>query len=339
MKLYIGIDLHSNNNYVAILDEGGKKVFMKKLANDLRLIKEALQPYRDNVAGIAVESTYNWYWLVDALTEEGYPVHLANPAAMKKYAGLKYTDDKHDAFWLADLLRLEILPQGYIYPRDMRPLRDLLRKRHHLVGLRTSLILSLKNIVTRNTGSTMTANTIKRLTEDQVHPVLAHNEELALAGAVSKSSIDFLTKQITRIESSIEKKIQIQDPYKNLLSIPGIGKILALTIILETGPISRFAKVGNYVSYCRKVASTWISNEKTKGKGTAKNGNKYLAWGFSEAAEHARRFHEASRTFYNRKRSKKNLMIAHNALAHKLARAAYYIMRDNVPFEEAKLYA
>jgi transposase len=339
MKLYIGIDLHANNNYVAILDEGGKKVFKKRLANDFPVISEALKPYRDHVAGIAVESTYNWYWLVDGLMEEGYPVHLANPSAMKKYAGLKYTDDKHDAFWLADLLRLDILPQGYIYPPDMRPLRDLLRKRQHLVRLRTSLILSLKNIITRNTGSTMATNTIKRLTEDQVHPVLAHNQALSLAGAVSKSAIDFLTQQITRIESFIEKKIPIHDPYRNLLSMPGVGKIVALTIILETGPISRFAKVGNYVSYCRKVASAWVSNEKTKGKGTAKNGNKYLAWGFSEAAEHARRFHEASRTFYNRKLSKKNLMIAHNALAHKLARAAYYIMRDNVAFEEAKLYA
>lgn len=338
MKLYIGIDLHSSNNYIAILDEGGKKVFKKRLANDFQVISEALKPYRDHVAGIAVESTYNWYWLVDGLMEEGYPVHLANPSAMKKYAGLKYTDDKYDAFWLADLLRLDILPQGYIYPPDMRPVRDLLRKRQHLVRLRTSLILSLKNIITRNTGNTMTANNIKQLREDQVHPVLAHNQALSLAGGVSKSAIDFLTQQITRIESFIEKKISIHDPYKNLLSIPGVGKIVALTIILETGPISRFAKVGNYVSYCRKVASAWVSNEKTKGKGTVKNGNKYLAWGFSEAAEHARRFHEASRTFYNRKLSKKNLMIAHNALAHKLARAAYYIMRDNVGFEEAKLY-
>lgn len=339
MKLYIGIDLHSSNNYVAILDEGGKRVFKKKLVNDARVLKETLKPYRERIAGIAVESTYNWYWLVDALTEEGYCVHLANPTAMKKYSGLKYTDDTHDAFWLADLLRLGILPEGYVYPRDMRPLRDLLRKRHHLVRLRTSLILSLKNIVTRNTGTTMKGNDIKCLTEDRIQPFLEHNEALSLAGAVSKSSIDFLTRQISLIESSIDKKIPIQYPYKNLLSIPGVGKTLALTIMLETGPISRFSKVGNYVSYCRKVASTWLSNEKRKGKGNTKNGNKYLAWGFSEAAEHARRFHEASRNFYNRKRSKKNLMIAHNALAHKLARAAYYILRDNVAFEEAKLYA
>lgn len=338
MKLYSGIDLHANNNYIAILDEGGTRVFKKKLANDAPLIKETLQPYRKEIAGIAVESTYNWYWLVDALAEEGYCVHLANPTAMKRYSGLKYSDDSHDAVWLADLLRLGILPEGYIYPRTMRPLRDLLRKRHHLVRLRTSMILSLKNIVTRNSGMTIRGNDLRCVREDRVQSFLEHDESLALAGAVSKRSIDFLTKQINVIESSIEKKITIHDSYQHLLSIPGVGKILALTIMLETGPISRFAKVGNYVSYCRKVASTWLSNEKTKGKGNTKNGNKYLAWGFSEAAEHARRFHEPSRTFYNRKRGKKNLMIAHTALAHKLARAAYYIMRDNVSFEEAKLY-
>jgi transposase len=131
---------------------------------------------------------------------------------------------------------------------------------------------------------------------------------------------------------------KLENDYQNLLTIPGVGKILALTIVLETGPISRFPKVGNYVSYCRKVASRWTSNEKLKGKGNTKNGNKYLAWAFSEAAEYARRYDDASRNFYNRKRNQTNLMIAHNALAHKLARAAYYIIRDNVAFEEAKLY-
>ena len=121
--------------------------------------------------------------------------------------------------------------------------------------------------------------------------------------------------------------------------MPGIGKILALTIMLETGPISRFAQVGNYVSYCRKVSSQWSSNGKTKGKGNKKNGNKYLAWAFSEAAELARRLDASARTYYHRKMQKTNFMIAHAALAHKLARAAYYILRDHVPFMPEKLFA
>jgi transposase len=97
--------------------------------------------------GVVVESTYNWYWLVDALMAEGYTAHMANPAAIQKYSGLKHADNKHDAFWLAEMLRLNILPTGYIYPKEERPIRDLLRKRSHLMRLRTSLLISLQNIL------------------------------------------------------------------------------------------------------------------------------------------------------------------------------------------------
>jgi transposase len=134
-------------------------------------------------------------------------------------------------------------------------------------------------------------------------------------------------------------KYTVPEIYSKLLSIPGIGTILGLTIMLETGPLSRFPDVGNYVSYCRKVPSKWISNEKAKGKGNKKSGNKYLAWAFSEAAEIARRYHPEPRAFYNRKMQKTNLMIAHSSLAHKLSRAAYCVMRDQVEFNPEKLFA
>ena len=110
------------------------------------------------------------------------------------------------------------------------------------------------------------------------------------------------------------------------------------TIMLETGQVSRFSKVGDYVSYCRKVPSLWTSNGKKKGKGNQKNGNRYLAWAFSEASELSRRTDGNARAYYDRKRQKTNLMVAHAALAHKLARAAYYIMRDQVPFMPEKLF-
>jgi len=338
MKLYAGNDLHSSNNYLAIIDESGKRVFKKKLANATDDILHALRPYKNDIAGIVVESAYNWYWLVDALMADGYAVHLANPAAIQKYSGLKHADDKHDAFWLAEMLRLGILPTGYIYPKEARPIRDLLRKRGHLVRLRTSLILSLQNIVTRNCGVDLRGNDIKRLKENRVTPLLEANEDLAMAGQVSKDAIDFLTRKIRAIETFVENKVKLSEPYSHLLDIFGIGKILALTIMLETGPIERFDKVGNYVSYCRKVSTQWTSNGKTKGKGNKKNGNKYLAWAFSEAAEFARRYHQEARAYYNRKMQKTNFMCAHNALAHKLARAAYYVMRDQVPFVPEKLF-
>lgn len=338
MKLYVGDDLHSSNNYLAIVDETGKRIFHRKLPNDAATIIETLSLYEGSIAGIVVESTYNWYWLVDALMIEGFNLHLANPSAIKKYEGLKHADDKHDAFWLAEMLRLGILPEGYIYPKEQRPIRDLLRKRSHLVNLRTSLIISLKNIISRNCGLTLKANDVRKMREDKVSPLLAYNEDLALAGQVSKDSIDFLTKEIWKIETFIGNKVKLHEPYTNLVTLPGVGKILAFTIMLETGPIDRFRQVGNYASYCRKVCSKWTSNNKLKGSGNKKNGNKYLAWAFSEAAELARRFDQDARAYYNRKLQKTNFMVAHSALAHKLARAAYYIMRDNVPFMPEKLF-
>jgi len=162
---------------------------------DPAVIVDTLRPFRNDITDIAVESTYNWYWLVDLLMAEGYRVHLANPSAIQKYTGLKYSDDRHDAFWLAEMMRLGILPEGYIYPKADRPIRDLLRKRGHLVKLRTSLIISLQNIVSRNNGIKIKVGDVKAL-RPTVAPLLTDNDDLALAGKVSKEAIDFLTRKI-----------------------------------------------------------------------------------------------------------------------------------------------
>ena len=156
---------------------------------------------------------------------------------------------------------------------------------------------------------------------------------------MSKNAIDFLTNQIVRIETAVVGAVKLRKPFLGLQTNHGLGKILSMTIMLETGAIERFAKVGNFSSYCRKVPTVWKSNDVKKGKGNSKNGNRYLAWAFSEAAEFARRHDETVRAYYNRKASKTNRMIAHSALAHKLARAAYYIMRDNVEFDHRRLFA
>jgi transposase len=151
-----------------------------------------------------VESTFNWYWLVDTLMEDGYAVHLANPGAIKQYSGLKYVDDKHDAFWLAELLSLGILKEGYIYPKEERPVRDLLRKRTHLIKLRTSLLVSLHNTMANVLGMKIPSHHVKGR-QDRVSGHFSANESLALAGKVSKASIDMLTGQIETIESHVEK--------------------------------------------------------------------------------------------------------------------------------------
>ena len=258
-QLYAGCDLHGNNNLIGIVDGEGKRVFKKRFPNESSFVLNTLRPFQEELAGIAVESTYNWYWLVDALMDAGYKVHLANPSAIEQYSGLKHGDDPHDAFGLAEMLRLGILPEGYIYPKQERPLRDLLRKRRHLVRIRTSLVISLQNILSRNLGSKMNVNDVKVLKEDRISPLLESNDDLALAGRVSKETIDHLTHQIYKIKWVVQKKMALKQEYRYLLSVFGVGKILSLTIMLETGPISRFETVGDYVSYCRKVPSHWTN--------------------------------------------------------------------------------
>jgi transposase len=191
-RLYGAFDLHSSNSFLGISDEKDRRVHKKRLPNKPDVILAELEPYRNELVGIVVESTFNWYWLVDLLMEEGYRMHLANPAGIQKYKGLKYSDDNHDAFWLAHLLRLGILPEGYIYPKEERPVRDLLRKRGHLVKLRTSLINSLQGIIHRNCGVKLNATKIKALKVYNVGPLLSGQEDLALSGMVSKDAIDYL---------------------------------------------------------------------------------------------------------------------------------------------------
>ena len=231
------------------------------------------------------------------------------------------------------------LREGYIYPKEVRPIRDLLRKRAHLGRLRTSLLLSAQNIVLRNQAIKVASEDIKKLTTDLLTPHLRESEGLFLTGKISKELIDAFTRQIKAIETWVMKRLQPDKLFLNLLTIPGVGEILAMTILLETGCIARFPKVGNYVSYCRLVASQRISNDKVKGKGNDRNGNKYLAWAFSEAAEHARRHYPMCRSFYNRKLQQNNGKVAHCALARKLSRAAYYIQKDQVVFDETQLFS
>jgi transposase len=337
MKLYGGMDLHSTNVVTQLIDEGDKVLYRKKQSCDLDQILKGLEPFKDNIEGIAVESIYNWYWLADGLMAASYRVHLVNTAAVKQYEGLKYTDDDSDAFWLAHLLRLGILPTGHIYPKESRAVRDLLRKRGQLVRQRTAHILSIENLYARNSGDRLSCNAIKCLTEEQIQQQFA-DPNVALAIDSNRILMNALDQQIKVLEQALLKQTKLNPRYRKLLTIDGVGEVLALTITLETGDIGRFAQVGNFTSYCRCVGSEKLSNGKKKGQGNSKNGNKYLAWAFVEAANFAIRFNEQAKRFYQRKAAKRNRVVALKAVAHKLARASYYVMRDQVPFDSAKLF-
>ena len=337
MKVYSGIDLHSTNNYIGIINDKDQRIFKKRLPNNLDIITSALETFQPELHGIVVESTYNWSWLVDGLQENGYRVHLANPAAIKQYEGLKHTDDRWDSFWLAHLLRLNILPEGYGYPKENRPIRDLLRRRTMLVRQRATHIISLQSMITRNLGINMSGRAIKRLTEEDAEQLFG-DSCLVLAARNNISIMAFLKEKIRLIEQSVLSRVKLRKEFAPLLTLPGVGKILGLTIMLEVDNINRFPKVGNYSSYCRCVKSERLSNGKKKGTGNTKNGNKYLSWAYVEAVHHAIRSYPYVKSFYQRKKAKRNGIVAIKALSNKLCRASYYVMRDQVPFDHEKLF-
>ena len=337
MKKYSGIDLHSNNNVVVITDESDAVLYRRRLRNELGEVLEALEPHRGELVGIAVESTYNWYWLVDGLQAAGYTVHLANTAAMKKYDGLKHSDDETDAAHLAHLLRLGILPTGYIYPKEERAVRDLGRRRMQLVRSRTMHVLAVENVQARETGRRMTGDRVKRLDEEAVQ-ALGLGGDVTLGMQTNVAVIGTLNEQIARVEKRLLERLRPRPQYALLCTVPGIARALAPIIVLETGAISRFGEVGNYASYARCVGSIRLSNNKKKGEGNRRNGNKYLAWAFIEAANMARRWCPEAKRFHERKRARTNNAVATKALAHKLARACYHMLKTGEPFDMKRCF-
>jgi transposase len=337
MSLYCGIDLHSTNCQVVVLDQSLVTVAERRHRNDLEEILKFLEPHREELVGIAVESTRNWYWLVDGLMDAGHRLHLANTSAIQQYEGLKYTDDRHDARWLARLLALGILPEGYIYPRQERPWRDLLRRRAFLVRSRTSQLLAIHALFEQYTGRSVNGNEIKQWTAAGIKEQI-DDPRVALAVTAMRHVVDVMTTQIRLVEKEVVSYAKLRKEFEVLRTARGIGEAIALTIMCEVGDIRRFRKVGNFASYCRCVKTERLSNGKRKGAGNKRNGNPYLSWAFTEAAHFAIRYEPRAKSFYERKRLATNRIVAVRALANKMARGCYYVLRDQIPFEPQKAF-
>jgi len=338
VELYAGIDLHSNNSVVTVLDGADRTVYAKRLPNDLGTIMAALRSCEGTLRGVAVESTYNWYWLVDGLQDAGVTVHLVNTTAVKQYDGLKHSGDFSDARHLAHLLRLGILPVGHIYPRAQRAVRDLLRKRSQLVRQRTAQILSVQNLLARNLGARASSREEVKSWQAESIDAMELLEEQKQALRATLAVMRCIDAQISALERSILAKVKMRAEYNALRTVTGIGNVLALTIALETGDIERFAGAGNFASYARTVKSTRESNGKKKGQGNPKCGNKYLAWAFIEAAHFAVRYDATIKRWYQKKCASSLSVVALKAVAHKLARACYYVMKDGRSFDATRAF-
>ena len=190
----------------------------------------------------------------------------------------------------------------------------------------------------RSTAQRPSTNELKRMVPEDVDAHL-HQPNVASGIRANLAVVHTLSGEIARLEREVLEQVRLAAQFEPLLSIPGVGRILALAIMLETGEIERFESVGNFASYARCVQAKRMSNDKKKGEGNSKCGNKYLAWAFVEAANFAVRYNARIKRFHQRKTAKTNQIVATKAVAHKLARAAYHVMRERVPFDETRAFA
>jgi transposase len=334
--LYAGADLHGNNVFLSVCDQAGDNVFRRRVKTNLEAVNAALDPFWERIKVLGVESTFNWYWFVDGLREQGRNVKLGNPAKMAQYDGIKITGDLSDADWLAEQLRLGIFPECYIYPKETRAVRDALRRRQLFVRRRTQAILSLSGLLERYglpspSAAKMEKWTLADIQATGLDPWVQLQLE-TLLDAIHES--DCLAK---KIEKQVLAFVKPTQQYLRIVTLPGIGRALGMLIVLESGDFKRFPTAGDYASYCRTVKSERTSNEKKKGSNNSKNGNKYLAWAFIEAATFAARFNPRIQSWYEKKKRKSGVVKAKKALACKLAKAVWHVMNGK-EFDEALLF-
>jgi transposase len=330
---YCGIDLHARSMYVCILSQDGEVVLHRNMPARPDTLLKAIAPYRDNMV-IAVECIFTWYWLADLCAQEGLPFVLGHALYMKAIHGGKAKNDKIDSQKIAVLLRGGMLPQAYVYPAEMRATRDLLRRRLHLTRKRAELLAHIQNTNSQYNLPEIGKKLAYKANRDGVverfsDPAVQKSVEVDLA------LIGYYDQLLSDVELTIVQTAKQHDAptLYRLQSVPGIGKILSLVLLYEIHDISRFPRVQDFVSYCRLVKCAQESAGKRCGTSGAKIGNAYLKWAFSEAAVLFLRNNPVGQTYLTRLEKKHGKGKALTVLAHKLARAVYYILKRDTVFD------
>src|SRR5258707_10744494 len=275
-----------------------------------------------------------WYWLADLCAEHCIPLVLGHALSMQAIHGGKAKNDKIDAHKIAVLLRGGMLPQAYVYPSEMRATRDLLRRRCHLVRKRAELLAHIQN-----TNSQYNLPEIgKRLAyKANREDVADHFPDPSVRKAieVDVSLIDHYDQLLGEVEGSLTRSAKAHDvqTFSRLQSVPGIGQILALVILYEIHDIARFPRVQDFVSYCRLVKCAKESGGKRLGTSGKKIGNVHLRWAFAEAAVLFLRHNQLGKEYFTKLERKHGKGKALTVLAHKLARAVYYMLTREQAFD------
>jgi len=338
-----GIDLHARQMYVCLMDRQGKKLVHTNIRNnDFAFFLKLVAPYRHDLT-VCAECMFGWYWLADACQAAGLKFVLAHALYLKAIHGGKNKNDRIDSEKIAHLLRSNLIPPAYVYPSAKRPLRALLRQRTYFVWQRADLLARVQSVQLAHNRTPHKQTRSNRqpwealLLADEPDPVrqLTLQNELAM--------IRHFDAQITAIETQLRqqtKRIAARD-YALLQTVPGIGENLAALILHEIGDIARFPTVKNFLSYCRLVKGTVASAGKIKSLRGAKLGNPYLRWAFGEVAVIAKRDHLLLKPLAQglEARLGGNKFKANTILAIKLARAVYFVLKNQTGFDADRLVA
>ncbi len=336
---YCGIDLHVKTMYICILDAAGQVLVHRNVPSTPTALLELVAPYRGDLV-VSAECMFTWYWLADVCAAEGITFVLGHALAMKAIHGGKAKNDKIDSHKIAVLLRGGMLPQAYVYPAAMRSTRDLLRRRLHLVRKRGQLLAHIQNTRAQYNLPAFEKRLAYPGNRDGVvehfpDPIVRKSIEVDVA------LIDQYDALITDLELTIvrEAKRHDADAFHRIQSVPGIGKILTLTILYEIHDITRFDRVQEFASYARLVKGQRQSAGKVLGTSGAKMGNVHLKWAFSEAAVLFLRHTTEGTKILARLEKRHGKGKALSILAHKIGRAVYYMLARGTVFSMEKFLA
>jgi len=336
-KYYGGIDLHARSMFVTVMNKAGNVLFRRDMPNDFKGFVKFMNPFLPALA-VGVESTYNWYWLADACRQAHIPFYLGHALYMKAITGGKKKNDRLDSKTIADLMRSNMFPLAYAYPQEMRATRDLLRRRHRLVNLRAAaythiqLIFTQQGILDIDTLAVKNKKTRHTLVEKFSQPDLKMTIESDLN----------LIKAFDPIIATLERQIIAQAKYHDrkvyelLQTVPGIGEMLALTILYEVHSMARFQSPQQFSSYSRVVKCERTSSGKSTGGGNQKIGNPYLKWALGQIIIHAQAFSPRLKRYYQQLQTKFGKGRAKSIIAHQFAVAIYYMLKNGKVFEEVR---
>ena len=340
-RYYCGGDLHARTLYLHVLDAQGATRFEKNLPADPSAFLDAVKPFRDGLV-VGVECMFAWYWLADLCERESIPFVLGHALAMKAIHGGKTKTDRIDAAKLAGLLRGGVFPQAYVYPKAKRATRDLLRRRSSFVRQRAQLIAHIQNTNSQYNLPPLAKKLSYAANRAELDvPSRFADPSVRKAVEADLALADACDEQIRDLELYLTRTAKVDDPqaYQRLRSVPGVGPVLALVLLYEIHDVRRFPSAGDFLSYARLVRCAHESAGKKKGSGGNKIGNAHLKWAFSEATCLFLRQSEQAKAWLARREKKRGKARALGALAARLGRAVYHLLRKGEAFDAQRFFA